>query len=301
MKRLVCMVVMFGPVALMGQKKEDILAIQRDVAILQDQVKQLQKSQDERMAALQSMMQQTVDASNRVATGLTAMQRDVDQKLNDQQTKLVAPVATVGTKVDQMADDFRSVATNVAELVRRMSALDAKLSDISNAIRTLSAPPSAPAPQSSVGPNGQITTQVPGGGGASAETSYNNAYRDYSSGKNELALQEFAEYVKNFPETADAPNAQFYIGYIYFNGGANFADAAKAFDDVVMRWPENPKSGDAMYYKAVSLQKDGQRTAAVKGYKDFIAKYPHHDKVDQAHKNLRTLGMDSPSASKRRN
>ena len=144
MKRLVCMIVMFGPVALMGQKKEDILAIQRDVANLQDQVKQLQKSQDERMAALQSMMQQTVDASNRVASGLTAMQRDVDQKLNDQQTKLVAPVATVGTKVDQMADDFRSVATNVAELVRRMSALDAKLSDISNAIRTLSAPPSAP-------------------------------------------------------------------------------------------------------------------------------------------------------------
>ena len=56
-----------------------------------------------------------------------------------------------------------------------------------------------------------------------------------------------------------------------------------------------------MYYKAVSLQKDGQRTAAVKAYKDFIAKYPHHDKVEQAHKNLRTLGMDSPSASKRRN
>ena len=301
MKRLVCLILMFGPVALMGQKKEDILAIQRDVAILQDQVKQLQKSQDDRLAGLQSMLQQTVDVSKGLSSGLQTMQRDVDQKLNDQQTKLVAPVATLGTKVDQMSDDFRSVATNVAELVRRMSALDAKLADISNAIRTLSAPPAAPPAAVGVGSNGQITTQVPGASGASAETSYNNAYRDYSSGKNELALQEFAEYVKSFPDTADAPNAQFYIGYIYFNGGANYADAAKAFDDVVMRWPENPKSADAMYYKAVSLQKDGQRTAAVKGYKDFIAKYPHHDKVDQAHKNLRTLGMDTPSSSKRRN
>ena len=50
----------------------------------------------------------------------------------------MAPVATLGTKVDQMADDFASVATNVADLVRRMNALDSKLGDISSAIRTLS-------------------------------------------------------------------------------------------------------------------------------------------------------------------
>ena len=79
-------------------------------------MKQLQHSQDEKMAALQAMLQQAVDASTKVASGMTAMQKDMDTKLSDQQGKLVAPVATVGTKVDQMSDDFRSVSTNVAEL-----------------------------------------------------------------------------------------------------------------------------------------------------------------------------------------
>jgi len=291
MKRLACLMMIFGPVALMGQKKEDILAIQRDVAILQDQVKQLQKSQDEKLAAIQAMIQQAVDASTKLGAGLGALQREVDQRLNDQQQKVAAPVATLGSKVDQMAADFSSVQTNVAELVRRMNALDSKLADISNAVRTLSAPPPAPGAAS-----GGTTTQVPA---ISAETTYQNAFRDYSSGKNDLALQEFADYVKNFPETADAPNAQYYIGYIYFTGGANYADAAKAFDDVLEKWPENPKTADAMYYKAVSLQKDGQRTAAATVYKDFIKKYPHNEHVDQAHKNLRTMGMEGASASKK--
>jgi len=292
MKRLAGLILILSPVTLMGQKKEDILAIQRDVAILQDQVRQLQKSQDDKMTAMQAMLQQSVDAANKLTSGLAALQHEVDQRLTDQQNKLVAPVATLGTRIDQMSSDFSSVSTNVAELMRRMAALDTKLSDISNAVRTLSAPPQPPPGQVPAGNPLGGSGQVPA---VSAETAYQNAYRDYSSGKNDLALQEFADYVKNFPDTADAPNAQFYIGYIYFTGGSNWADAAKAFDDVLERWPENPKSADAMYYKAVSLQKDNQRTAAAKTFRDFLAKYPHSEHVDQAHRDLRALGMESAS------
>src|SRR5579862_8342155 len=98
MKRLACLMMIFGPVALMGQKKEDFLAIQRDVAILQDQVRQLQKSQDEKMAAIQALVQQSADAATKLNAGLAAMQHDVDAKLNDAQSKLVGPVATLGSK-----------------------------------------------------------------------------------------------------------------------------------------------------------------------------------------------------------
>ena len=102
------------------------------------------------MAALQSMVQQALETSNKMAQNLTTFERDVSSKLNDQQNKLGAPVATMGSKVDQMSDDFRSVATNVADLVRRMGALDSKLADISSAIRTLSTP-AAPPPQAVFG------------------------------------------------------------------------------------------------------------------------------------------------------
>ncbi|HLH40285.1 MAG TPA: tetratricopeptide repeat protein [Bryobacteraceae bacterium] len=297
MKRLkfltACLILLAGPVALPGQKKEDILEIQRDVALLQDQVRQLQKSQDDKMAALQSMLQQTVDVSNKLTAGLSSLQRQIDQRLSSEQTQLVAPVATLGAKVDQMSSDFSSVATNVEELVRRMAALDTKLNDISQAVRTLSAPPTPPAPAA-----GAAATGAAGAPAISAETSYNNAYRDYNKGQFDLALQEFADYVKNFPDTADAPTAQYYIGYIYFNSGTNYADAAKAFDDVLERWPENPKTADAMYYKGVALQKLGQKTAAAKTLKDYIAKYPRGEHVEQAHRDLRAMGMEASTAKK---
>jgi TolA-binding protein len=289
MKRLACLILIASPVALMGQKKEDILEIQRDLALLQDQVTQLKKSQDDKMAAMQSMLQQTVDVSSKLSSGLSSLQRQIDQKLSAEQTQLSGPVATMGAKVDQMSTDFSSVSTNVDELMRRMAALDAKLKDISDAIRTLSAPPPPPPGSTgapATGPGGTTTPQVPQ---MSAETSYNNAYRDYMKGQNDLALQEFADYVKNFQDTADAPNAQYYIGYIYFSSGSNFTDAAKAFDDVLEKWPENPKSADAMYYKGVALIKAGQKTAAAKTLRDYIAKYPHGDHVDMAHQDLRSL------------
>ncbi len=146
MKRLLIFALTMSPVILSGQKKEDFLAIQRDVAILQDQVRQLQKSQDEKMAALQSAVQQSADSAAKLTSGLTAIQRDIDAKMNDAQGKLVAPVATLGTKVDQMSDNFGAIATNVQELVRRMGALDQKLSDISNAIRTMQTPVAPPPP-----------------------------------------------------------------------------------------------------------------------------------------------------------
>jgi TolA-binding protein len=287
MKRLLCLGLALGTAMVWGQKKEDILSIQRDVATLQDQVKQLQHSQDEKMAAMQSMLQQAVDASRSVATGLSAMQRDVDGKLNDAQGKLVAPMATVGSKVDQMADDLRSVSTNVADLVRRMGALDSKLADISSAIRTLqSGPPQAPPP-----PAGATGAAPP-----DRETLWQNGYRDYSSGKPELALTEFADYVKYFHDTAEAPAAQYYIGYIYYNNN-QYPDAIKAFE-AVEPFPENPKTPEALYYKAVSLQKTGEKADAVTAYREYLRRYARQEHADDARKALLTLDR-KPTAAKK--
>src|SRR5215469_10357534 len=101
MKRLVIFGIAFLPAAL-AQKREDILSIQRDIASLQEQVRQLQKSQDERMAALQSLLQQAVDSSAKLPGGFTQLQRDIDKKLSDLQASVVAPIATLSTKVDQI-------------------------------------------------------------------------------------------------------------------------------------------------------------------------------------------------------
>jgi TolA-binding protein len=280
-----------SPAVLFGQKKEDLLSIQRDIADMTDRVKQLQKAFDDKITALTALVQQSVESSNKTNAAMAAMQREVDQKLADQQTKLVAPLATMGAKIDEMSGDFRSVQTNVAELVRHLNTLDEKVKEISEAIRTLQAPPAAPPP--AAGQPGTVQQQAPDAcAGTSSELSYTSALGDYNGKKDDLALQEFAQYVKCYQTSSNAPNAQYYIGQIYYRN-EDWPNAAQAFDAVVEKFPKNPKTADAAYYKACALMKNKDtKTAAGKEFKNFIATYPDSPKVREAHLHLRELGLE---------
>jgi TolA-binding protein len=287
--RLLVFGLVWCPVVLMAQRREDILSIQRDVAQLQDQVKQLQRSQDDQIAALKTLVQQSVEASNKVSSGLTTLQQNVTRELADQQGKMIAPVATLGTKVDQVSDDFRSVRENIAGLASRLGALDAKLADISSAVRTLAAPPPPPP-----APATTSTPTVPGPPpGVSAESLYQNAFRDYSSGKDDLAMDEFTQYLKFFSQTENGPAAQYYIGAIY-DRAKQYSDAVDAFDAVLERFPENPKTPDALYMKGVDLMKDGRRADASTEFKSFLKRYPNHDLAAKVQAQLRTMGPAAP-------
>lgn len=298
--RLLLLSMALSPVILLGQKKEDILSIQRDVANLDDHVKQLQKSIDDKLAALTALIQQSIDASNKTNAAMTAMQHNVDQKLAEQQTKLVAPVATMGAKVDEMSGDFRSVQTNVAELVRHLNSLDDKVKDISDAVRTLAAASVAPPPATTVpGAPATAQQQAPDAcAGSSADMSYTTALGDYNGKKDDLALEEFAQYVKCFQSSANAPNAQYYIGQIYYRT-ENWPDAVQAFDRVVEKYPTNPKTSEAAYYKACALMKNKEKTAAAKEFRNFVANYPDSPHLKDAHVHLRELGMET--APRRKN
>jgi tol-pal system protein YbgF len=131
----------------------------------------------------------------------------------------------------------------------------------------------------------------------SSEAMWSNAFRDYQTGKYELAMQEFNDIVKNFPGTDTAANAQYYIGYMYFNA-QQYEDAVKAFD-VLLTFPENSKTQEALYYKAVSLLKAEHRTAAADTFKEFLRRYSQSEHADQARKDLRLLGVRAPAAGKR--
>ena len=294
MKRLLVIGVIITP-AIFGQKKEDFVALQRDVASLQEQVRQLQKSQDEKMAALQAMLQQAVDASSKLASSMNAFQRDVDAKLNDQSAKTVAPVATLGTKVDQLSYDVGTISTNVADLSRRVKDLDTKLADLKSIMSVIQNPVSAPPP---AGGQPGTAPQVGAPACPSAEMLWQNARGDQSGGKLQLALDEYAQYVKCFKDTENAPAAQYQRGYIYFQN-EDYDNAVLAFQDME-NFPENPKTQEALYYKAVSQQKGKHPTDAAKSYKEYLSRYPRGDHAAAAHKNLQVLGFEPASRNRKR-
>jgi len=292
--RLLLLSIVLSPAILLGLKKEDLASIQRDIADMDDHVKQLQKAYDVKIGELTALLQQSVDANNKMAAAMTQMQHNLDQKLAEQQTKLVAPVATLGTKVDEMSGDFRSVRENVAELVRHMNDLDTKVRDISDAVRQINNPVPAP-PASAAGvPAGGTAQQAPEGppAGWSAELAYNNAYRDFQNKKDNQALDELMQYVKFAPTSENAPNATYYMGQIYYRG-QDWADAIKAFDAVLEKYPKNPRTSESQYMKACALMNDGQKTAAGQEFRSFIKTYPDSPRAKDAHAHLRELGLET--------
>ncbi len=282
--RLAAFLLLVCPAFLAAQKRDDILSIQRDVAQLQDQIKQLQSSEDQKLAALQALVQQAIDESKLVNTTVSGLQKTVSDRLAEQQTKLEAPISALDSRLDQSAEDTRAIRENIAALSSRLNSLDSKLADISSAVRAAAASAAPPPPPS---PNGAAAAPAPPAG-MTADGLWQNAFRDYSSGKDELAMSEFTDYLKYFPQTENAAASQFYIGQIY-DRAKQYDDAIEAFDAVLERFPDNPKTPDALYMKGVDLQKAGRKTDAVTEFKDFLTRFPNHSLASNAQQHIREL------------
>jgi tol-pal system protein YbgF len=265
-------------------ENKEIRELQRDIALLQDSVRNLQSSFDQKTAALTVLVQQALDNVNKANTSIAVMQ----QKLNDQEKQVATPVLGLGQKVDSMAEQFAAVSENVRDLTSRMGKVQAQLQDTLNTIKTLQAPPPAPtaAPGASSGPPAGMT----------ADATYNNARRDLSAGNLDLASQGFTDYLKYYGNTDLAPNAQFYVGTILYQK-QDFESAVKAFDLVLENYSDNNKTPDAQYMKGMALLKMDQRMAASKEFKAVVQKYPSSEVAASARRELKKLGVAAPAAS----
>jgi chromosome segregation ATPase len=123
---------------------KEIQELQRDVAQLQDQLKQLQQSQDRQLAELRVLVQQSLAASTDANKSVAVIQSGFQQNLRDQEAKVVTPVVGLGTRMDQMSQDLHTVQQAVTDLSSLMGKLQAQLTDLNNAIKVMSTP--APPP-----------------------------------------------------------------------------------------------------------------------------------------------------------
>jgi len=272
-----------------GQKKE-ILEMQRDILQMQDQVRSLQRSQDEKMAALQVLLQQTLDAANKANTATAVLEASLRDKLRDQEKNLVVPVAGLGSKVDQLSSDFSGVRESVADLSSRLGKLQNQVSDMSQAIRTISSPPPPPP--------GATTTMSGPPTGVSAEQLYNAAMRDRTSGNADLAIAQYKDYLQYFGNSDLAPNAQYYIGEIEYLRG-DYTAALAAFDKLLEAYPDNSKTSDALLLKGRALVKSGYKAEARTEFDALIKKFPSHENAAKARMELRALTSVAPARKKR--
>lgn len=291
MKHVLTIALLAAAALPIAAQKREIVELQRDVAAMQEQIRTLQRTVDEKLGAMSVQTQQTFDSVNKINTAVAVLESGLRDRVADQLRGVAGPVAGISSKLDAMNGDVQTLRTAVEDLNSRLSKLNQGMVDLTNGLKMLEARPAPPPAGGSFGPDGSAPPA-----GMSSGQLYDSALRDLTGGNFDLAMQGFTEYLRYFQTTDRAPNAQFYIGQIHYNKG-DFDNAISAFDGVLSKYPENAKTPDATYMKGMALLKSGRRTEAGKEFLNVIQKYPKSEVAPKAREARRSLGLSVPSAS----
>jgi tol-pal system protein YbgF len=255
----------------------EIVQLQTQVQALQDQMTHMQQSFDERMGVMKNLVEQSSDSMNKVAASLT----DLQGTLQKQQTD-------TGTHVDQLSGQIQALNDTLDELKARLAKVSKQLEDMQAAQQNVAAQQSQPTQQQ------QQQSQAP-----PPDVLYNNALRDYNAAKNDLAAQEFADYVKYYPNTDLAGNAYFYLADLEFRQG-NYQQAVKDYDQVLQNFPTGNKAPAAQLKKGFALLELGQKDSGIAELRRLIQRYPRSNEALQARDRLRKLGVPATGTTARK-
>jgi tol-pal system protein YbgF len=262
---------------------KEIIQLQTQVQALQDQVARMQQSMDMNMGVVKNLVEQSSDSVNKMNAAVTDLQNKMQGLSTDN-----------SGKIDQLSSQIQSLHDSVDELKSRLAKVSKQLDDMQQGGQNLAA-----GQPGMTAPSGAPTGGAPADGGSApaappADVLYNNALRDYNSGKYDLSSQEFAQYLQYYGNTDLAGNAQYYLADIEYRQG-NFEAAVQDYDKVLEQYPGGNKAAAAQLKKGYALLELGKKDAGVRELNSLIARYPRSIEASQARDRLRRLGVTSGS------
>jgi tol-pal system protein YbgF len=250
-----------------GVSKE-MVQLQTQVQQLQEQMTAMQRSFDERMGVMNNLVERDTDAVNKVAAAVSTLQSTLQKQQGDS-----------ASHVDQLSGQIQALNDSLDELKARLAKLSKQLEDMQSSQQSAAATAAQQQAQQ------QAQSQAP-----PPDVLYNNALRDYNGAKNDLAIQEFSDYIKFYPNTDLAGNCYFYLGEIQFRQG-NYQQAAQSYDEVLQNFPTGSKVASAQLKKGFSLIELGKQEDGVAELRHVIQRYPRSPEALQARERLRKLGV----------
>ena len=252
---------------------KDMIELQAQVAQLQQQMTQMKQSFDERMGIMRNLLEKNTDAANKVSTAIEGL----ETSLNKQQADRAA-------QVDQISGQIQALNDTMDELKVRLAKLSKQFDDLQASQQSMAAQ------QAQTQQQQQAMQQAP-----PPDVLYNNALRDYNGGSNDLATQEFNDYIKFYPDTDLAGNADFYLAEISYKAG-DYQKAVTEYDLVLQNFPSGTKAAAAQLKKGFALIELGKKDEGVQELKHVIQRYPKTNEAIQAHDKLRKVGAITPKS-----
>lgn len=292
-----------------GAVSKEMLQLQEDVSQLLQGQQSMRSAIDGNNASMHTLIQQQLDAIN-----------SMNAKMNDLQKSVGEATANDSSKIDTMTSQTQGISDNLQDVQARVGKLAAQMNEIQGSLQSIdgrlaggATPSMAPVSSSPVGPGANANppatdapplvpasapARAPGGGmaGIASDTLYQNALRDFTTGKYDLSRQEFSDYVKNYGSTDLASNAQFYLGEISYSQG-DYKDAVAQYNVVLNNYPQSYKLAASLLKKGMAELELGMKATGARDLKEVVRRFPGTDESRRASAKLKELGVPATAKS----
>jgi len=245
------------------------------------------KEQQQMMADIRMLQAQTQALQLQLAA-LTEALKTVSAKIDEQNGATRKAFADQKLLVDAISGDLRVVREKVDDSNLRIGSVSLEIEALRNALP----PPGSllpPAPGTEGQPAGTPPAQEPSAAapsaaapaqppasGMSPQRLYDMAWADYAGGQYSLAVRGFEEYIKSFPKSELAGDAQFFIGETYYVQG-QYREAVSAYDQVIATYPASKKIPDTYFKRGLALNALGQTDRARESWEYVVQNFPNSD------------------------
>lgn len=240
------------------------------------------KEHQQLMAEIRMLQEQTLQLHQMIGA-LGESLKTVSAKLDDQTNTARKAFADQRLLIEGVGETARILREKADDTNVRLSSMTQELEAIRQGIQNIA---SQPAPQQPAAPTGvpgdpaapasptAPTTPPPGvPAGVAPGRLYETAFADYTSGQYDLAIQGFEAYIRSFPRSPQAADAQFNIGNSYYNAG-KYKEAVAAYQQTIADYPQSPVASSAYYKLGLSYEQLKQPDLARKTWETLIQKYP---------------------------
>lgn len=120
------------------------------------------------------------------------------------------------------------------------------------------------------------------------QRAYDAALTLFKAGDYKNAAPAFSSFLVNYPQSAFAGSAQYWLGFSYF-AQRDFRNTILNMQQVVKNYPDHPKAPDALLNIASCHIELKERPAAKKALESVIAQYPDTEAAQAAKNRLAAL------------
>ena len=237
---------------------------------------------------LQEQTQQLQALMNDLGEALKA----VNSRIDDQTSLERKAFADGKVQMDSMSGDIRVVREKVDETNVRLGTITQELESLRQAIPEPGAMPPAPVSTDATtgttpagAPPAAAATPPVAAAGVQPQRLFDGAWGDYTAGNYSLAIQGFDMYLRSFPKSTRAHEAQLYIAEALAWEKKDM-EAVVAYDRVISSYPGSGSVPMAYYKRGLALERLGETARARESYETLIKQFPDASETSLAKQRL---------------